>query len=611
MSWGTELWDQYDSLSIHSQKGIDFLEKVGHFMKDRCAIETEYAGKLRRLVKNYQPKKKEEDDYQFTPCKAFRVMMNEINDLAGQHEVVAENLGASVIRDLTLLTKELKEERKKHLNEGSKLSQTLQAQEIVLERSHRNYEKAFREAERAIDNYQRAEADLNLSRADVEKQRINMTSKSQQCEETKIEYANQLQKTNDLRRSHYNLLLPEVFRQLQELDEKRIKNIKNFIHNSAEIERNVFPIISKCIDGIVRAGDLINEKEDTLMVIERYKSGFVPPGDHPFEDLSKSGGSGNGIGGDSIDGHRGGSDPSLHHQQHHTVKGTMSGGKLKKRVGIFGIFSSNKNNMSMDAKEDYGDLPPNQRRKRLEAKLQELKKQVNQEQAAMDGLMKMKGVYEANTALGDPMTVEGQLNECCNKLEKLHAEVARYSNWLESAQGGAGVGNGAGASNNTGAIAPYSHSKLNGGGVHRHSIGSNEESLSRSESDSSVSAPAHKNSAPNTPQPNHGSGGSPESGLGTSHNSLGAGGPTVAVSEIETSEFDGEFYPEEPLQPLGTCKALYPFEATSEGSMGMQEGEELLLVELDQGDGWTRVRRAHLAQEGFVPTTYIQCTLYS
>lgn len=32
--------------------------------------------------------------------------------------------------------------------------------------------------------------------------------------------------------------------------------------------------------------------------------------------------------------------------------------------------------MSIDSKEDYGDLPPNQRRKRLEAKVQELKKQV-------------------------------------------------------------------------------------------------------------------------------------------------------------------------------------------------------------------------------------------
>lgn len=42
-----------------------------------------------------------------------------------------------------------------------------------------------------------------------------MTQKSQMCEDTKTEYANQLQKTNDLRRSHFNLSLPEVFRQLQ------------------------------------------------------------------------------------------------------------------------------------------------------------------------------------------------------------------------------------------------------------------------------------------------------------------------------------------------------------------------------------------------------------
>lgn len=39
--------DQYDNLSLHTQKGIDFLEKYGHFIRDRCAIEMEYAGKLR------------------------------------------------------------------------------------------------------------------------------------------------------------------------------------------------------------------------------------------------------------------------------------------------------------------------------------------------------------------------------------------------------------------------------------------------------------------------------------------------------------------------------------------------------------------------------------
>jgi len=74
----------------------------------------------------------------------------------------------------------------------------LTAQMGLLDRARKNYEKAFKEAERALDNFQRADADFNLSRAEVEKQRMNMTIKSQQCEETKNEYANQLQKTNEL-----------------------------------------------------------------------------------------------------------------------------------------------------------------------------------------------------------------------------------------------------------------------------------------------------------------------------------------------------------------------------------------------------------------------------
>lgn len=38
--------------------------------------------------------------------------MNEVSDLAGQHELVAEDLQANVIKELTALVKDLKEERK-------------------------------------------------------------------------------------------------------------------------------------------------------------------------------------------------------------------------------------------------------------------------------------------------------------------------------------------------------------------------------------------------------------------------------------------------------------------------------------------------------------------
>lgn len=71
------------------------------------------------------------------------------------------------------------------------------------------------------------------------------------------------------------------------------------------------------------------------MVIERYKSGFIPPGDFQFEDLSamKSGDAQPMIINNAITSIR---------PEAMTVKGTLSANKLKKRVGIFGIFSSNK-----------------------------------------------------------------------------------------------------------------------------------------------------------------------------------------------------------------------------------------------------------------------------
>lgn len=53
------------------------------------------------------------------------------------------------------------------------------------------------------------------------------------------------------------------------------------------------------------------------------------------------------------------------------------------------------------------------------------------------------------------------------------------------------------------------------------------------------------------------------------------------------------------------------FAATSEGSIPMYDGEELYMIELDQGDGWTRVRRISQPIEGFVPTSYIECHLYN
>lgn len=66
-------------------------------------------------------------------------------------------------------------------------------------------------------------------------------------------------------------------------------------------------------------------------MFRRYKTGFLPPTDYVFEDLSKA---------DSESSTY--SSQSNLNSNHLTQKGTIGANKLKKRAGIFGIFSSNK-----------------------------------------------------------------------------------------------------------------------------------------------------------------------------------------------------------------------------------------------------------------------------
>ena len=49
----------------------------------------------------------------FTYTKAYKNLLNELGDQAGQHEVIAENLSTQVVHELNALVKQLKDDRRK------------------------------------------------------------------------------------------------------------------------------------------------------------------------------------------------------------------------------------------------------------------------------------------------------------------------------------------------------------------------------------------------------------------------------------------------------------------------------------------------------------------
>ncbi|XP_030599222.1 formin-binding protein 1 isoform X8 [Archocentrus centrarchus] len=608
--------DQFDNLEKHTQWGIEFVEKYTKFVKERSEIEISYAKQIRNLSKKYQPKKnsKEEEESKYTFCRAFLTTLNELNDYAGQHEVIAENLTSLIITELTRYLQELKTERKSHFHDGRKAQQHIESSWKQLESSKRRFERDCKEADRAQQYFEKMDADINVTKADVEKARQQAQVRHQMASDSKSDYSSYLQKFNQEQTEHYYTIIPNIFQKLQDMEEKRIERLSVCMKTFADVDRQVLPIVGKCLDGMTKAAESIEPKTDSKQVVESYKSGFEPPGDVEFEDYGQAM-------------KRTASETSLSNTKEGKEKPTgKSKGKLwpfiKNKNKLMSLLTSphqpppappassppspsavpndpqspkqhkeplsHRLNDFMTSKpkmhclrslrrglslklgsgpEDFSHLPPEQRRKKLQGKLDELNKDIQKEMDQRDALTKMKDVYVKNPQMGDPASVDPRLAEISQNIEKLQFEVQKFEGWLAE-------------------VEERMPSKSD---THRRS------GLYETQNSTTVS----NNCAQDRESPD----GSYTEEQNSEVQVKAQPNPTTTAPE-----FDDEFDDEEVLPTIGTCKALYPFEGHNEGTIAVAEGELLYVIEEDKGDGWTRVRRNE-DEEGYVPTSYIEVLL--
>ncbi|XP_023663607.2 formin-binding protein 1 isoform X14 [Paramormyrops kingsleyae] len=609
--------DQFDNLEKHTQWGIEFVERYTKFVKERSEIELSYAKQIRNLSKKYQPKKnskEEEENNKYSACRAFLSTLNELNDYAGQHEVIAENLTSQIISELTRYIQELKAERKSHFHDGRKAQQHIENSWKQLESSKRRFERECKEADRAQQYFEKMDSDINVTKADVEKARQQAQMRHQIAADSKTEYASYLQKFNQEQNDHYHTLIPHIFQKIQEMEERRIERVGESMKTFAEVDRQVLPIVGKCLDGMTKGAESIEPKHDSSQVVESYKSGFEPPGDVEFEDYSQA--MKRTASECSLSNSRAESKPdkptgkskgklwpfmkkskliSLLASPRHppppppasasasalpspsaVPNGPQSPKQHKEALTLrlndfmaskpkMHCFRSLKRGLSLKlgaGSEDFSHLPPEQRRKKLQAKVDDINKDIEKEMDKKDALIKMKDVYVKNPHMGDPSSVDPRLAETGQNIEKLQLEAQKFEGWLAEVEGRMPVKS----------EPPQRQSVLY---------------------ETQNSVPSNDNCAQDRESPD---------GSYTEEQS------SEAQIKVPNVEFDDEFDDEETLPTIGTCKALYCFEGNNEGTISVMEGELLYVIEEDKGDGWTRVRRNE-EEEGYVPTSYVEVFL--
>nr|XP_021529753.1 formin-binding protein 1 isoform X3 [Aotus nancymaae] len=316
------------------------------------------------------------------------------------------------------------------------------------------------------------DADINVTKADVEKARQQAQIRHQMAEDSKADYSSILQKFNHEQHEYYHTHIPNIFQKIQEMEERRIVRIGDSMKTYAEVDRQVIPIIGKCLDGIVKAAESIDQKNDSQLVIEAYKSGFEPPGDIEFEDYTQP--MKRTVSDNSLSNSRGEGKPDLKfggkskgklwpfikknkspkqqkeplshrfnefmtskpkiHCFRSLKRGTQSfcfHKELMKRTIGKPTYAFEARDYVLSLKlgatpEDFSNLPPEQRRKKLQQKVDELNKEIQKEMDQRDAITKMKDVYLKNPQMGDPASLDHKLAEVSQNIEKLRLETQKF-----------------------------------------------------------------------------------------------------------------------------------------------------------------------------------------
>uniref|UniRef100_A0A3Q3N232 F-BAR domain-containing protein n=1 Tax=Mastacembelus armatus TaxID=205130 RepID=A0A3Q3N232_9TELE len=423
-----------------------------------------------------------------------------------------------------------------HLQEGRKAQQYLDHCWKQMDNSKRKFERGCRGAEKSQVTYERLDNDINATKSEVEKAKAQFYLRTHMADESKNEYAAQLQNFNAEQWKHFNNAIPNIFKKLQDMDERRTVKIGETYRSFAEAERKVIPIISKCLEGMVSAAKAVDERRDSAIVVESFKSGFEPPGDFPFEDYSQNL---NRTGSDATisntpkgDRERDGAPgprPDPKHAMSRTKNKLWLFGKKPKKTNLAqkSLFQLN-SNIKVPSLEDFSHLPPEQRRKKLQQRIDELSKELQKEMDQRDALNKMKDVLQP------------KISETICNMEKLRSEIHKNETWLSEVEG-----------------------KQSSRGDRRHSADNHHPHSSRQrevkipegsytdDTSQEHHTPRHRTGPPQPGQPHH-----------------------------DPHEFDDEFDDDD--------RCLPPFKPSSFPVVF----QVLYIIEEDKGDGWTRAREA-------------------
>ncbi|KAF2102647.1 FCH-domain-containing protein [Rhizodiscina lignyota] len=289
--FGATLKDGFKPVNAWVSNGINWLDDIQQFYRERSAIEREYASKLSALAKKYFERKAKKssslsvgDTPTVTPgslesasMTTWTVQLTTLESRAAEHDKYAGQLIANLADPLKHLQTRYEELRKLHADFAGKLEKERDGAYGDLRKMKGKYDSACQELES-----RRKKSDGAF---DHGKQKAALAYQQQQNEvyNVKNTYLININVTNKQKERYYHEYVPELLDSMQDLSETRINRLNQIWLTAADLEKSVMTRSTSYLDHLSTEIPRNNPVLDSMMFMRHNLANWQEPGNLVFE----------------------------------------------------------------------------------------------------------------------------------------------------------------------------------------------------------------------------------------------------------------------------------------------------------------------------------------
>ncbi|CAF3519288.1 hypothetical protein SNK03_003750 [Fusarium graminearum] len=288
-TFGSELKDGFKPANVWLGHGIAWLDEIQQFYRERAAIEKEYSAKLMALSKKYFEKKNKRtaqlsvgETPAMTPgslesasLTTWATQLTTLESRAGEHDKYANNLVSQVAEPLKFFGGRFEELRKRHSDYATKLEQERDSQYAALAKTKGKYDNVCQEVE--------AKRKKTESHFDKAKTQNAYQQQILEMNNAKNTYIIAINVTNKQKEKYYHEYVPEVMDSLQDLSEFKTTKLNSFWTIATNIESEML----QQSNGMVQhqGTEILRNLPhlDSMMYIQHNMGAFNEPADKHFE----------------------------------------------------------------------------------------------------------------------------------------------------------------------------------------------------------------------------------------------------------------------------------------------------------------------------------------